>query len=200
MAKVLIACEYSGVVRDAFTSRGHSAMSCDLLPTDSPGPHYQGDVRDLMGETFDLVIAHPTCTYLANSGVCHLHTDNSRWGLMKEGARFFALMANFNSPRIAIENPIQHKYAVEAHGLGKQTQVIQPYMFGHMEQKATCLWLFGLPKLTPTNDVKAEMLTKPKRERERDYIIFRQGRIGGKNGPPRSAELLMQWQINGEVC
>ena len=151
-----------------------------------------------MGETFDLVIAHPTCTYLANSGVCHLHTDNSRWGLMKEGARFFALMANFNSPRIAIENPIQHKYAVEAHGLGKQTQVIQPYMFGHMEQKATCLWLFGLPKLTPTNDVKAEMLTKPKRER--DYIIFRQGRIGGKNDPPRSAELLMQWQINGGVC
>lgn len=171
MGKVLIACEYSGVERDAFIAAGHDAMSCDLLPTDVPGPHYQGDVRDLLDEPFDLVIAHPTCTYLSNSGVCHLHKDKDRWALMREGAQFFGLMATFNSPRIAIENPIQHHYAVDEHGLGRQSQVVQPWQFGHTEQKATCLWLFGLPNLVPTNNVKAEMMSLPKRERERLHYL-----------------------------
>ena len=107
-------------------------MSCDLLPTESPGGrHYQGDVRDLLGEEFDLVIAHPPCTYLANSGVHWLHKEEGRWDLMKADAEFFRTMAQFNSPKIAIENPIQHSYAWEAHGLGRPTQLVRPWMFGH---------------------------------------------------------------------
>ena len=179
MPRVLVACEYSGAVRDAFIAEGCDAISCDLLPTDVPGPHYQGSVYDLMDEPFDLVVAHPPCTYLSNSGVVWLHRDPERWGLMLEGAEFFAAMAGFNSPRIAIENPIQHKYAKEAHGLGTQTQVIQPYMFGHPEQKATCLWLFGLPPLKETDNVKAAMLQLPKRERESPLPPAKRGQVEG---------------------
>lgn len=160
--KVLIACESSGVERDAFLSRGHDAMSCDLLPTESPGPHYQGDVRDLMGEHWDLVIAHPPCTYLSNSGVRWLYSDPDRWGLMREGAEFFALMFDFSTPRLCVENPVQHKYAVEAHGKGRQTQTVQPWQFGTPETKRTCYWLRGLPPLKGTKNVYAEMLSLPK--------------------------------------
>lgn len=169
--KVLVACEYSGTVRDAFISRGHKAMSCDILPTDRPGPHYQGDVQDLMNEQWDLVIAHPPCTYLSNSGVVWLHRDPSRWSKMKDGAAFFKKMSEFNSPRIVIENPIQHGYAKIEHGLGNPSQVIQPWMFGHPEQKATCLWLYNLPPLQPTNNVRDLMLTLPKKERERLHYL-----------------------------
>ncbi|MGN8718629.1 DNA cytosine methyltransferase [Lactobacillus amylovorus] len=169
--KVLVACEYSGVVRDAMRARGHDAMSCDILPTDAPGPHYQGDVRDLMTEEWDLVIAHPPCTYLANSGVSWLKKDPDRWTKMKEGAEFFRLMGQFNSPRIAIENPIQHRYAVEEHGLGRQTQVVQPWMFGHPEMKATGLWLYGLPKLEPTDDVRGLMELLPKNQQQRLHYL-----------------------------
>lgn len=169
--KVLVACEYSGVVRDAMRARGHDAMSCDILPTDAPGPHYQGDVRDLMTEEWDLVIAHPPCTYLANSGVSWLKKDTDRWTKMKEGAEFFRLMGQFNSPRIAIENPIQHRYAVEEHGLGRQTQVVQPWMFGHPEMKATGLWLYGLPKLEPTDDVRGLMELLPKNQQQRLHYL-----------------------------
>ncbi|MGO5251508.1 hypothetical protein ACTQ2Q_09205 [Atopobiaceae bacterium LCP21S3_F11] len=166
-----MACEYSGVVRDAMRARGHDAMSCDILPTDAPGPHYQGDVRDLMTEEWDLVIAHPPCTYLANSGVSWLKKDPDRWTKMKEGAEFFRLMGQFNSPRIAIENPIQHRYAVEEHGLGRQTQVVQPWMFGHPEMKATGLWLYGLPKLEPTDDVRGLMELLPKNQQQRLHYL-----------------------------
>ncbi|MGN8689811.1 hypothetical protein ACTND8_07905 [Atopobiaceae bacterium HCP3S3_F7] len=146
-------------------------MSCDILPTDAPGPHYQGDVRDLMTEEWDLVIAHPPCTYLANSGVSWLKKDPDRWTKMKEGAEFFRLMGQFNSPRIAIENPIQHRYAVEEHGLGRQTQVVQPWMFGHPEMKATGLWLYGLPKLEPTDDVRGLMELLPKNQQQRLHYL-----------------------------
>ena len=165
--KILIACEYSGTVRDAFLRRGHDAMSCDLLPTDAPGPHYQGDVSDIINNGWDMMIAHPPCTYMTNSGVTWLHRDPTRWEKLDQAAAFFSTLLNAPIPRIAIENPIMHKYAKERIGGIKQTQVIQPWMFGHMEQKATCLWLKGLPALTPTNNVKEQMLQLPASERQR---------------------------------
>jgi hypothetical protein len=169
--RVLVACEYSGRVRDAFIKLGHDAMSCDLLPTDSPGPHYQGDIFDLDLETFDLMIAHPPCTYLTNSGVCHLHKDPSRWPKLFEGAAFFKRLLDAPIERIAIENPIMHKYSKTLIGGVKQTQVVQPWMFGHREQKATCLWLKGLAPLIETNNVKIEMMALPKNERERLHYL-----------------------------
>jgi len=168
--KVLIACEYSGTVRDAFIKRGHDAWSCDLLPTDKPGPHITGDVLEVIGEGWDLMIAHPPCTYLCNSGVCHLHKSTERWIELFKGAGLFKTLFNSNIPKIAIENPIMHKYAKQLIG-EKQTQVIQPWMFGHAEQKATCLWLKGLEKLKPTDDVKTEMMKLNKSERQRLHFL-----------------------------
>lgn len=156
--RVLVACEYSGIVRDAFIARGHDAISCDLLPTDRPGPHFQGDVTELLRMKWDLLIAHPPCTYLANSGVRWLYnTDGSenedRWKLMARSADFFNMFLYAKHiPMRAVENPIMHKYARRIVGR-KQDQIIQPWMFGHGETKATGLWLEGLPCLEPTNVV-----------------------------------------------
>ena len=168
--KILVACEFSGAVRDAFTERGHDVTSCDILPAETPGKHYQGDVFDILDDGWDMMIAHPPCTYLSNSGVCWLHRDESRWGKMRDGAEFFKRLLDADIPKIAIENPIMHLYAVEIIGR-RQDQVIQPYMFGHRERKATCLWLKGLPKLTETQNVFAEMMLLPKRERERLHYL-----------------------------
>lgn len=165
--KILIACEYSGVERDAFTRAGHDAMSCDLLPTESPGNHYQGPVQDLMGERFDMVIAHPPCQYLSNSGVRWLYEQEGRWEKMLEGADFFALMFEFNADRLVVENPIQHRYAIERHGMGKPDQYVEPWEHGHTERKATGLWLRGVDPLKPTNDVWDEMMKLPYGERNR---------------------------------
>ena len=151
--RVLVACEYSGKVRDAFIAQGHDAMSCDLLPTDAPGPHYQGDVFDIIDQGWDLMIAHPPCTYLSNSGVRWLYSQPGRWDLMKEGANFFKALLEADIPMIAVENPIMHKHAVEIIGR-RQDQVVQPWQFGHGETKATCFWLKGLPKLMPTDVVE----------------------------------------------
>lgn len=169
--RVLVACEYSGRVRDAFIKNGHDAISCDLLPTDSPGPHYQGDVFDLDLMQFDLMIAHPPCTYLTNAGVTWLHRDPDRWALLDEAAKFFRKLLEAPVKQVCIENPIMHKYAKERIGGVKQSQVIQPWMFGHTEQKATCLWLKNLPCLIETNNVKEEMMKLPKRERERLHYL-----------------------------
>lgn len=154
---VLVACEFSGVVREAFVKQGHYAMSCDLLPTDIPGNHYQGDVIDTLDDGWDLMIAHPPCTYLANSGVRWLYNkdgsrNEERWQNMLEAAEFFKTLLNAKIPMIAVENPIQHKYARELINF-PYTQIIQPWMFGHGETKATCLWLKNLPPLVPTNVV-----------------------------------------------
>ena len=165
--RVLVACEFSGAVRDAFLRGGHDAMSCDLLPTDSPGPHYQGDVGDVLGAGWDLMIAHPPCTYLTNSGVTWLHRDSTRWAKLDEAARFFKMLLDAPIAAIAIENPIMHKYAKARIGNVKQSQVIQPWMFGHPESKATCLWLKNLPLLKQTNNVKEEMLKLPDSQRQR---------------------------------
>jgi len=154
--KVLIACEYSGRVRDAFIAKGHDAISCDLLPTDSPGPHYQGDVFDIVDDGFDLMIAHPPCTRLTNSGVRWLHkppkgkTLEQMWDDLEEGANFYKKLRDVNIEKKAIENPIMHKYARERIKIGFR-QVVQPWWFGEEAFKATGLELIGLPELTPTN-------------------------------------------------
>lgn len=168
--KVLIACEYSGRVRDAFLKKGHDAWSCDLLPSESdPGRHYQCDIRDIIKDSWDLIIAHPECTYLCNSGVTHLHKDVTRWLKLFDAADFFRLFIK-SAPKVAIENPIMHKYAKKLIG-SNQSQVIHPWMFGHMEQKATCLWLYNLPNLKPTNDVRSEMMQLPDNKRQRLHYL-----------------------------
>jgi len=149
--RVLVACEYSGTVRGAFAKAGHFAMSCDLLPTEVPGPHYQGDVFDIINDGWDLMVAHPPCTRLCNSGVRWLNERNL-WSEMEEAAHFFKILLNSKIRHIAIENPIMHKYAAEIIGR-KADQIVQPWMFGHGETKATGFWLKNLPKLNPTNIV-----------------------------------------------
>jgi hypothetical protein len=146
-------------------------MSCDLLPTDVAGPHHQGDVFDLDLSEFDLMVAHPPCTYLTNAGVTWLHRDPDRWAKLDDGAAFFKRLLEAPIPRICVENPIMHKYAKERIGGVKQSQVVQPFRFGHMEQKATCLWLKGLPLLQPTNNVKAEMMALPDNQRQRLHYL-----------------------------
>lgn len=150
--RVLIACEYSGRVRDAFRRRGHDAISCDLLPTEQQGPHIQGDVSAMLRERWDLVIAHPPCTYLANSGVRWLHSNPDRWQAMREGAAFFLECLNANAPRVAVENPVMHKYARKIIGRGPDFTV-QPWQFGDDEKKRTCFWTRGLPPLVPTSSL-----------------------------------------------
>jgi len=146
--KVLVACEYSGRVRDAFIAKGHDAISCDLLPTDSPGPHYQGDVFDIINDGFDLMIAHPPCTDLAVSGARHFK-EKIADGRQQASIDFFMKIANADIERIAIENPV----CIMSTKWKKPDQIIQPWMFGHGETKATCLWLKGLPDLVTTNIV-----------------------------------------------
>lgn len=145
--KILIACEYSGTVREAFSKLGHDAWSCDLLETEIPGNHYKGDVRDILGEGWDLMIAHPPCTHLAVSG--------ARWFKYKqkeqaEALDFVRLLLNAPIKYIALENPIS---IISSH-IRKPDQIIQPWQFGHGETKATCIWLKNLPKLQPTNIVE----------------------------------------------
>lgn len=155
--KVLIACEFSGIVRESFKAKGHDALSCDLLETEIPGNHFQGDIREVLGEKWDLMIAHPPCTYLSNSGVRWLYNKDKtknleRWKKLAEASEFFKLCLNAPINKIAVENPIQHKHARDLIGV-KYTQIIQPWQFGHGETKATCLWLKNITKLTPTNVV-----------------------------------------------
>lgn len=144
--RVLVACEFSGIVRDAFIACGHDAMSCDLLAAESAGPHYCGDVRDVLSDGWDLMIAHPPCTYLAVSG---LHWNKRRPGraaLTEEALEFVQLLLNAPVPMIALENPI----GCISSRIRKPDQIIQPWQFGHDASKATCLWLKGLPLLQPT--------------------------------------------------
>ena len=164
--KVLVACEYSGVVRDAFAAKGHYAMSCDLLPSETAGPHYQGDIRDILFNTWDLMIAHPPCTHLSVSG--------ARWFKDKlpeqaEALDFVRLLLEAPIARIALENPI----SIISSRIRKPDQIIQPWQYGHGETKATCLWLKGLPPLVPTDVVEGrearvhKMPPSPDRWKER---------------------------------
>jgi hypothetical protein len=158
--KVLVVCEYSGRVRDAFRALGHDAVSCDLLDTEVPGPHIVGDALEAIAAIQpDLLIAHPPCTYLANSGVRWLYggkgttIDPVRWHQMEEGAAFFASLLNADVPMVAVENPVMHGHARRLIGRGPD-QIVHPYQHGHGEQKSTGLWLRGLPLLTPTDVVE----------------------------------------------
>jgi hypothetical protein len=149
---VLIGFEYSAEVRDAFALLGHNAWSCDLLPSEKPGNHYQGNIRDILyGKHWDIGIFFPPCTRLCNSGVRWLR-ERDLWKEMKEGAKLFKEMLDAPIDKVAIENPIPHKYALAIIGR-KYDQIIQPWQFGHGETKATCLWLKNLPLLQPTDIV-----------------------------------------------
>ena len=146
--RVLIACEYSGRVRDAFIERGHYALSCDLLESEVPGPHYQGDVRDVLYDGWDLMIAHPPCTHLAVSGARHFE-EKRKSGVQQEALDFVRLLLDAPIDKIALENPV----SIISTQIRKPDQIIQPWMFGHGETKATCLWLKGLPLLVATDVV-----------------------------------------------
>ena len=164
--KVLVACEFSGIVRDAFIARGHDAISCDLLPSERPGPHYRGDVLDIIGGGYDLMIAHPPCTHLAVSG--------ARWFKDKraeqaEALEFVRKLMAADIEMICVENPV----SIISSCIRKPDQIIQPWQFGHGETKATCLWLKNLPPLRVTDIVGGRdnrvhrMPPGPERWRER---------------------------------
>lgn len=170
--KVLIACEFSGVVRDAFLKKGHDAVSCDLLPTESPGPHYQGDVRDILHEGWDLMIAHPDCTYLTNSaawaykdGPYHQRikpgtaVGHRRRQLREEALQFVQLLLGAPIEKIALENPV----GVISTRIFPASQYINPYDFGHDASKKTGLWLKNLPLLVPTKYIAPRIVNGKKR-------------------------------------
>lgn len=182
--KILVACEYSGTVRDAFIRGGHEAMSCDLLPTDSPGPHYQGDVFDIINDGWDMMVAHPPCTYLSVSGM-HWTTRGLRDPQLTEDAlNFVHLLMAAPIERIAIENPI----SVISSRIRKPDQIITPYQFGHDASKKTCLWLKGLPLLRPTQLVEPRIVNgKPRWGNQTD---------SGQNKLPPSAD---RWKIRSET-
>lgn len=152
--RVLVACEFSGAVRDAFSARGHEALSCDLLPAETPGAHYQGDVRDILGDGWDIMIAHPPCTYLAGSGLHWNGRIPGRAEKSEESLVFVAELMAAPIERIAIENPV----GLISSRIRKPDQIIQPYQFGHDASKRTCLWLQGLPALDPTEYVSPRMV------------------------------------------
>ena len=166
--KVLVACEFSGIVRDAFAKRGHAAWSCDLRDSETPGRHVKGDVIELLNKPWDLVIAHPPCTDLAVSGA-RWFPEKIKDGRQQRAIEFFMAFTGANAARIAIENPV----CIMSRVWRKPDQTIQPWQFGHGEVKRTCLWLKGLPKLRPTNIVEGRearihrMAPGPNRERER---------------------------------
>ncbi len=182
--KVLIACESSGTVRDAFIRAGHDAMSCDMLPTEKPGPHYQGDVRDVLYEHWDMLIGHPPCTYLSVSGM-HWTTRGMRDPQLTEDALAFArLLMDAPIARIAIENPV----SIISSRIRKPDQIIQPYHFGHDASKKTCLWLKGLPPLRPTSFVEPRIVDgKPRWANQTD---------SGQNKLPPSAD---RWRMRSKT-
>ena len=195
MKKLLVACEYSGIVREAFAKKGWDAWSCDLLPTDQPSDkHIQGDVLEIINDGWDLIIAHPPCTHLSVSGA-------SRWaekvadGRQPKAIKFVeSIWDAKNCPKICIENPVG---ALSSRSkLGKASQYVQPFEFGHAEQKKTGFWLKGLPKLKGTKFIDVKGL--PNKERHRLHWFLHQ-KIDGRLDQQPFKALQMLWQINGEV-
>ena len=182
--KILVACESSGTVRDAFIRAGHDAMSCDMLPTERPGPHYQGDVLDVLYERWDMLIGHPPCTYLSVSGM-HWTTRGLRDPQLTEDALAFArLLMDAPIARIAIENPV----SIISSRIRKPDQIIHPYQFGHDASKKTCLWLKGLPPLRPTSFVDPRIVDgKPRWANQTD---------SGQNKLPPSAD---RWRMRSKT-
>lgn len=183
--RVLVACEFSGTVRRAFAALGHDAWSCDLLPAeDGSNRHITGDARDVLNDGWELMVAHPPCTRLCNSGVRWLsvpppgRTAEAMQDELREGAALFSAFWNAPIERIAIENPVMHKHAKALiHNYSKPAQSVQPWQFGHGETKRTCLWLKNLQPLTPTNIVEGRearvhrMPPGPNRWRERSRFF-----------------------------
>lgn len=196
--KVLIACEESQEVTKAFRELGHEAFSCDLQDCSGGHPewHIKDDAKNILYSTnWDLVVAHPPCTRLANSGVCWLN-KKGLWHELKEACYLFNLFTKYgmDGNKIAIENPIPHKYAIEK--IGKYSQIIQPYMFGHTERKATCLWLFGLPELQHTNNVFQQMKLLPKNKQQRIHYLPpgpNRAKLRSKTYPGIAKAMAEQW-------
>ena len=154
--RILVACEYSGVVRDAFIRGGHTAMSCDLLPTDAPGPHYQGDVFDVITDGWDMMVAHPPCTYLSVSGMPWTTRGLRDPKLTDDALAFVELLLDAPIKKIALENPV----SIISTRVRKPDQIIQPWWFGHDASKKTCLWLKNLPLLEPTDKLLGDNKTR----------------------------------------
>ena len=183
--KVLVACEYSGIVRDAFTEAGCEAYSCDILDSETPGRHIKGDVLNILNQNWDLMIAHPPCTYLTVAGNRHIPNNPERWKKRLDSLLFVHALMNANIPYIAIENPI----GVISSYIRKPDQIIQPYWWGDNIPKSTCLWLKGLPKLTYTQDtyVEPEYIlynSKKNKSGKSKYSIL--GKLGKGHGHERS--------------
>ena len=181
--RVLVACEYSGRVRDAFIRGGHDAMSCDLAPTDVPGPHYEGDVMDIITDNWDLLIAFPPCTYLTLTGNKWFKPEFAdrfpeRHQQRKDAIDFFMKIANMPIPRIAIENPI----GIMSSHYRKPDQIIQPWQFGFPTTKATCLWLKGLPLLKPVNIVEKGEVVISKSGNRMSKWYYETSKLPLKNG------------------
>lgn len=169
--RVLVACEYSGKVRDAFRALGHEAMSCDLLPTDAPGPHYVGDALDMLEQSWDLIIAHPPCTALTVAGNSTYGEGQPKYQERLDSVKWTVKFWNkcrAASPRVCMENPVG---VLRRMGGMHAPQFVQPYQFGHMEQKKTGLFLHGLMPLRETRNVYDEMMKLPKRDRERLHYL-----------------------------
>lgn len=198
--KILVACEESQVVTIELRKLGHTAYSCDIEPCSGGHPewHLHGNVEQWLYDDWDMIIAHPPCTYLANSGVGWLTGKNKkpgRWQLLDDAAEFFKLFLDHPCKKIAIENPIMHKYAIERIGR-KHDCLVQPYQFGHPEQKATCFWLKGLPPLRETNNVKHAMDKLPKRERQRLHYLpptKDRAKLRSKTYPGIAKAMAEQW-------
>lgn len=184
--RVLIACEFSGIVRDAFRVRGHDAVSCDLLPSERPGPHIQGDVLAVLADGWDLMIAHPPCNHLAASGA-RWFPEKRADGRQQAAIEFFLAFINAPIPLIAVENPV----GIMSTLFRKPDQIIQPWQFGFSESKATCLWLKGLSKLAPTNIVEPVWWQNPdgtdykdakgKRYSQTHFLTWRGQLVRGNN-------------------
>jgi hypothetical protein len=182
--RVLVACEYSGRVRDAFARLGHEAVPCDLLPTESPGLHYQGDVQDIINDGFDMMICHPPCTYLCSSGLHWNKRVPERAKQTEDALEFVRMLLDAPIHKIALENPV----GCISTRIRKPDQTIQPYHFGHDASKATCLWLKNLPLLRPTQMVEPRMIdSKPRWRNQTD---------SGQNKLPPSAD---RWKIRSET-
>ena len=201
--KILVACECSGRVRDGFLALGHDAISCDLLPTESPGPHYEGSVHDILGNGWDMMVAFPPCTHLAVSGAAWFEQKRAD-GRQQQGIDFFMSLANAPIHRIAIENPV----GIMSNLWRKPDQIIQPYYFGDEFQKTTCLWLKNLPKLVHHKETdlfaecthvdRGEMITFPSGKRmAKWYAMLRpdatRGGIRSKTFPGIANAMASQW-------
>ena len=185
--KVLVACEFSGTVRDAFAKLGHDAWSCDLEPSETPGNHYQGDMFDIINEGWDLMIAHPPCTHLAVSGARHFEKKRAD-GRQQEGIDFFMKVINAEIPRMAVENPIGIMSSIYR----KPDQIIQPWEYGHEVTKATCLWLKRLPLLKPTKIVEKGKIWTAKSGKQMSHWYYESSCL-----PPKQREKMRNKTFQG---